>query len=53
MNFAPRVLKPQPPEPKPRPDYTTRDTLFAYLCIPVCYLFVKSSPSPPPLSEPC
>ena len=44
MNFAPRVLKPQPPEPKPRPDYTTRDTLFAYLCIPVCYLFVKSSP---------
>lgn len=44
MNLTPRILKSQPTEPKPRPDYTSRDTLFAYLCIPVCYLFVKSSP---------
>ena len=44
MNFTPHI----PPTPsrvtKPRPDYTLRDTIFAYLCIPVCFLFVKSAP---------
>ena len=44
MNNAPRPLPIPKYEPKPRPDYTPRDTLFAYLCIPVCYLFVKSAP---------
>ena len=44
MNFDPTVFQPPQPEPKPRPKYTLRDTLFAYLCIPVCYLFVKSAP---------
>ena len=46
MNFIPRPMRADPTEPQPklRPDYTSRDTLFAYLCIPVCYLFVKSSP---------
>ena len=29
---------------KPPLAYTSRDTLFAYLCIPVCFLFVKSNP---------
>lgn len=44
MNFAPRPPQIPMPEPKPRPDYVARDTVFAYLCIPVCYLFVKSAP---------
>ncbi len=44
MNFAPQNAKTAVSEPKPRPDYSFRDTLFAYLCIPVCYLFVRSSP---------
>ncbi len=44
MNYAPRPMPIPLPEPKPRPDYVARDTVFAYLCIPVCYLFVKSSP---------
>ena len=45
MNYAPRPLPIIPqPEAKPRPDYAPRDTLFAYLCIPVCYLFIKSAP---------
>ena len=44
MNYAPRPMPIPLPEPKPRPDYVARDTVFAYLSIPVCYLFVKSSP---------
>jgi hypothetical protein len=44
MNNAPRPLPIPKYEPKPRPDYAPRDTLFAYLCIPVCYLLVKSAP---------
>ncbi|MBE6565971.1 MAG: DUF4173 domain-containing protein [Ruminococcaceae bacterium] len=44
MNYAPRPLPIPRPEPKPRPEYVARDTVFAYLCIPVCYLFVKSAP---------
>ncbi len=37
MNFTPT------PQKAPL-QYTPRDTLFAYLCIPICFLFVKSSP---------
>ena len=51
MNFNPNPQKPtyvaqKPPTSpqKPPVTYTPRDTLFACLCIPVCYLFVKSSP---------
>ena len=44
MNFVPQPQAPVPNAPRPRPDYAPRDTLFAYLCIPVCYLFVRSSP---------
>ena len=51
MNFNPNPQKPtyvaqKPPTPPQKPPvaYTPRDTLFAYLCIPVCFLFVKSSP---------
>ena len=44
MNSIPQPQKAANTEPKPRPDYSFRDTLFAYLCIPVCYLFVRSSP---------
>ncbi len=52
MNFTPNnpqkppyvMQKPPTPPQKPPVAYTPRDTLFAYLCIPVCFLFVKSSP---------
>ena len=51
MNFAPNpqntppVEQQKPNNPfKPSVAYTMRDTLFAYLCIPICFLFVKSSP---------
>ena len=51
MNFTPNPQKPtfvpqKPPTPPQKPPvaYAPRDTLFAYLCIPVCFLFVKSSP---------
>ena len=51
MNYTPNpsnlppVAQKTPVAPKKPPlEYTMRDTLFAYLCIPVCFLFVKSSP---------
>lgn len=44
MNNVPRPLPIPKYEPKPRPEYAPRDTVFAYLCIPMCYLFVKSAP---------
>ncbi len=44
MNFNPLPQKTPSAAQKPHPDYTSRDTLFAYLCIPVCFLFVKTSP---------
>ena len=51
MNYTPNpsnlppVVQKTPPAPKKAPlEYTLRDTLFAYLCIPVCFLFVKSNP---------
>ena len=40
MNYTPDT----PQIEKTRPEYALRDTIFAYLCIPVCYLFVKSAP---------
>lgn len=41
----PPVVQKAPTAPKKPPlEYKPRDTLFAYLCIPVCYLFVKSNP---------
>ena len=48
-NPTPQHLPPLPPKApaapkKPPLEYTLRDTLFAYLCIPVCFLFVKSNP---------
>ena len=62
MNYTPNpsnlppVVQKTPPAPKKAPlEYTLRDTLFAYFCIPVCFLFVKSNPlsssafgTPPP-----
>lgn len=44
MNLIPPRREPPTLEQKLRPDYTSRDTLFAYLCIPVCYLFIKTTP---------
>lgn len=43
-NLPPVAQKTPMPPKKPPLEYTSRDTLFAYLCIPVCFLFVKSSP---------
>ena len=44
MNFVPFKPKDTEAVKKPPLVYGVRDTLFAYLCIPVCFLFVKSSP---------
>ncbi len=44
QNLPPVVPKTPTPPQKPPVAYAPRDTLFAYLCIPVCFLFVKSSP---------
>ena len=44
MNFTPNPSKTPDVVQKTTVSYTSRDTLFAYLCIPVCYLFVKSTP---------
>ena len=44
QNLPPVAQKTPIQPPKLPPEYTSRDTLFAYLCIPVCFLFVKSSP---------
>lgn len=48
MNFTPDPQKTPPvvqkaPQKSPL-EYLPRDTLFAYLCIPVCFLFVKTDP---------
>ena len=48
MNFTPNPQQTPPvvqktPQ-KPPLEYLPRDTLFAYLCIPVCFLFVKTNP---------
>ena len=51
MNFTPNsqkrpiiAQKTPPVLQKPPVSYGVRDTIFAYLCIPLCFLFVKSAP---------